>query len=106
MNNNKKNYYTLFCRELARFIAAGRLHCKIDKVKGIVVTTRPDSKNWQYQVISNVKLTLDCFTINKNNTNINQMKNNFQRRIKICLEFDYVFIKFKLSKVIIQYIKY
>jgi len=36
-------------RELSRFIAAGRLHCKIDKVGGIVETTRPDSKNWQYQ---------------------------------------------------------
>ncbi|KAH9509764.1 26S proteasome non-ATPase regulatory subunit 6 [Bulinus truncatus] len=35
--------------ELARFIAAGRLHCKIDKVGGIVETNRPDSKNWQYQ---------------------------------------------------------
>jgi len=36
-------------RELSRFIAAGRLHCKIDKVGGIVETNRPDSKNWQYQ---------------------------------------------------------
>lgn len=36
-------------RELARFIAAGRLHCKIDKVGGIVETNRPDSKNYQYQ---------------------------------------------------------
>ena len=36
-------------QELSRFIAAGRLHCKIDKVKGIVETNRPDSKNWQYQ---------------------------------------------------------
>ncbi|PVD24204.1 hypothetical protein C0Q70_14674 [Pomacea canaliculata] len=36
-------------QELARFIAAGRLHCKIDKVGGIVETNRPDSKNWQYQ---------------------------------------------------------
>jgi len=36
-------------RELHRFIAAGRLHCKIDKVSGIVETTRPDNKNWQYQ---------------------------------------------------------
>ena len=35
--------------ELARFIAAGRLHCKIDKVNGIVETNRPDSKNYQYQ---------------------------------------------------------
>uniref|UniRef100_UPI00358E3A06 26S proteasome non-ATPase regulatory subunit 6 n=1 Tax=Myxine glutinosa TaxID=7769 RepID=UPI00358E3A06 len=36
-------------QELSRFIAAGRLHCKIDKVNGIVETNRPDSKNWQYQ---------------------------------------------------------
>ncbi|CAG0920400.1 unnamed protein product [Notodromas monacha] len=36
-------------RELSRFIAAGRLHCKIDRVGGIVETNRPDSKNWQYQ---------------------------------------------------------
>jgi len=36
-------------RELSRFIAAGRLHYKIDKVGGIVETTRPDGKNWQYQ---------------------------------------------------------
>jgi len=36
-------------KELARFIAAGRLHCKIDAVGGIVETNRPDSKNHQYQ---------------------------------------------------------
>ncbi len=35
-------------RELARFIAAGRLHCHIDKVRGIVHTTRPDSRNHLY----------------------------------------------------------
>ena len=40
---------TVAGREMSRFIAAGRLHCKIDKVGGIVETTRPDSKNWQYQ---------------------------------------------------------
>ena len=40
---------TVSAREMSRFIAAGRLHCKIDKVGGIVETTRPDSKNWQYQ---------------------------------------------------------
>ena len=40
----------IIVRELSRFIAAGRLHCKIDKVGGIVETNRPDSKNWQYQV--------------------------------------------------------
>lgn len=37
--------------ELSRFIAAGRLHCKIDKVGGVVETNRPDSKNWQYQAV-------------------------------------------------------
>lgn len=36
-------------KELARFIAGGRLHCKIDKVAGIVETVRRDSKNAQYQ---------------------------------------------------------
>lgn len=35
--------------ELSRYIADGRLHCKIDKVRGIVITNRPDSKNAQYQ---------------------------------------------------------
>jgi len=35
--------------EISRFIASGRLHCKIDKVGGIVETNRPDSKNAQYQ---------------------------------------------------------
>lgn len=38
-------------QELSRFIAAGRLHCKIDKVNGIVETNRPDNKNYQYQGI-------------------------------------------------------
>jgi 26S proteasome regulatory subunit N7 len=36
-------------KELSRFIAAGRLHCKIDRVKEIVETNRPDNKNYQYQ---------------------------------------------------------
>jgi len=35
--------------ELSRFIAAGRLHCKIDKVGGTVETNRPDAKNALYQ---------------------------------------------------------
>ena len=39
-----------YCRELSRFIASGRLHCRIDKVGGVVVTNRPDSKNFLYQV--------------------------------------------------------
>lgn len=35
--------------ELSRFIAAGRLNCKIDMVGGVVETTRPDAKNALYQ---------------------------------------------------------
>lgn len=35
-------------RELSRFIAAGRLNCKIDMVGGVVETTRPDAKNALY----------------------------------------------------------
>ena len=35
--------------ELARFVRLGRLHCKIDRVGGIVETNRPDTKNAQYQ---------------------------------------------------------
>ncbi|KAL9262163.1 26S proteasome non-ATPase regulatory subunit 6-like protein [Drosera capensis] len=35
--------------ELSRFIAAGRLHCKIDKVAGVLETNRPDAKNALYQ---------------------------------------------------------
>lgn len=37
--------------EVAMFVAAGRLNCKIDKVGGIIETTRPDSKNAQYQAV-------------------------------------------------------
>lgn len=35
--------------ELSRFIAAGKLHCKIDKVAGRLETNRPDAKNALYQ---------------------------------------------------------
>lgn len=35
--------------ELSRFIAAGRLNAKIDKVGDIIETIRPDKKNVQYQ---------------------------------------------------------
>uniref|UniRef100_A0A6T6P515 PCI domain-containing protein n=1 Tax=Timspurckia oligopyrenoides TaxID=708627 RepID=A0A6T6P515_9RHOD len=35
--------------EMTRFIAAGRLNCKIDKVSGIIETTRPDARNSIYQ---------------------------------------------------------
>jgi 26S proteasome regulatory subunit N7 len=37
--------------ELSRFIANGRLHCSIDKVHGIVETTRPSLKNAQYETV-------------------------------------------------------
>jgi len=41
-------------RELSRFIASGRLACKIDKVSGVVHTTRLDTKNQQFnQAIKN-----------------------------------------------------
>ncbi|KAL3716765.1 hypothetical protein ACJRO7_008362 [Eucalyptus globulus] len=35
--------------ELSQFIAAGKLHCKIDKVAGVLETNRPDAKNALYQ---------------------------------------------------------
>ncbi|RYG69128.1 hypothetical protein EON64_03490 [archaeon] len=42
---------TLLDSELSRFIAAGRLNAKIDKVGDIVETRRPDKKNAQYHEI-------------------------------------------------------
>jgi len=36
-------------RDLARFVAAERIPCTIDRVKGIIETNRPDDKNKQYQ---------------------------------------------------------
>jgi 26S proteasome regulatory subunit N7 len=38
-------------KELSRFIASGRLSAKIDKVGGVVETSRPDTKNAQYQEV-------------------------------------------------------
>lgn len=38
-------------RELSKFIAVGRLHCKIDRVGGIVETNRPDLKNAQFNAV-------------------------------------------------------
>ena len=35
--------------ELSELVACGRLSCKIDKVKGVVLSNRPDSKNALYQ---------------------------------------------------------
>ncbi|KAG2355253.1 PCI-domain-containing protein, partial [Suillus spraguei] len=37
--------------ELSQFIANGRLHCTIDKVRGIAETTRPSLKNVQYDKV-------------------------------------------------------
>lgn len=42
---------TFIDTELARFIAAGRLNAKIDKVAGVIETNRPDAKNAQYQAV-------------------------------------------------------
>ena len=36
------------CRDLAKFIAADRIPCTIDRVNGIIETNRPDDKNKQY----------------------------------------------------------
>jgi len=35
-------------QELSRFISVGRLNCKLDKVGGVIKTTRPDSRNTEY----------------------------------------------------------
>jgi 26S proteasome regulatory subunit N7 len=43
------NFLSFTCRELSRFIAAGKLHCKIDKVAGVLETNRPDARNAFYQ---------------------------------------------------------
>ena len=37
--------------ELAEFIAAGRLNCKLDKVAGVLETNRPDTKSALYQSV-------------------------------------------------------
>lgn len=42
---------TLLDAELSKFIAAGRLNAKIDKVGDIIETRRPDKKNTQYQEV-------------------------------------------------------
>ena len=39
------------CSDLQKFISSGRLNCTIDKVKGIVETNRPSSKNAQYETV-------------------------------------------------------
>lgn len=35
-------------KDLAKFIAGGRVSCTIDRVQGVIETTRPDDKNKQY----------------------------------------------------------
>lgn len=35
-------------RDLARFIAAERISCTMDRVNGVIETNRPDDKNKQY----------------------------------------------------------
>ena len=42
---------TLLDQELSHFISIGRLSAKIDKVGGIVVSSRADTKNAQYQEV-------------------------------------------------------
>ena len=37
--------------ELSRFISARRLNARIDKIRGVIETTRPDAKNSQYQEV-------------------------------------------------------
>jgi hypothetical protein len=37
--------------ELSRLIATDRLHCSIDKVHGVVETTRPGMKTAQYETV-------------------------------------------------------
>jgi 26S proteasome regulatory subunit N7 len=44
-------FLNAFHSELSRFIANGRLHATIDKVHGIVETTRPSLKNAQYETV-------------------------------------------------------
>ncbi|CAI9293617.1 unnamed protein product [Lactuca saligna] len=38
-------------RELSLIIAAGKLHCKINKVEGVLETNRPDAKNALYDIL-------------------------------------------------------
>lgn len=38
-------------RDLAAFIASGRINAKIDSVSGVIDTTRPDAKSAQYAAV-------------------------------------------------------
>ncbi|KAK5575567.1 hypothetical protein RB653_006700 [Dictyostelium firmibasis] len=49
MSNQFGVSYDFIDRELSRFVAAGRLNCKIDKVSGVIETTRSDAKNHLYK---------------------------------------------------------
>lgn len=42
---------TFLDAELAEFIASGRLNCKVDKVAGVLETTRPDVKSALYHSV-------------------------------------------------------
>jgi 26S proteasome regulatory subunit N7 len=42
------NVYTDSYRDLAKFIAAERIACTMDRVNGVIETNRPDDKNKQY----------------------------------------------------------
>lgn len=39
----------ILIRDLSQFISAGRLSAVIDKVAGVILTNRSDTKNAQYQ---------------------------------------------------------
>ena len=45
-------------KELHRFIAAGKLNCKIDAVNGVIEMNHPDSKNHLYKQL--IKLVYFC----------------------------------------------
>jgi len=34
--------------EISELVACGRLSCKVDKVKGVICSNRPDNKNYLY----------------------------------------------------------
>lgn len=51
--NEKFLFYSslIYFSELARFIAAGRLNCVIDKVNGVVLTNKVDLRTEKYQSV-------------------------------------------------------
>ena len=48
---NTECSYCLLHSEISRFIANARLHARIDRVNGIVETTRPSLKSAQYDTV-------------------------------------------------------